>query len=206
MIDYLEEMLEDPDGLLERTRELEQALARRAESGGPSRPPEEGGDPAEDRAPLPAGPAPGGRNGQDMAGEARGPLRPASEEGAGQRLRRETGLEEPGNGGYPVLAELERLERAAASVLNGAAPGGRNRGAAWQDGGAWETAGPGELVPSGRGRGRGVSAGSGPRGEPPWLGRGRWPLAVLGTQDWAEQADRAFCRDSRRYDGGFYLY
>ena len=23
---------------------------------------------------------------------------------------------------------------------------------------------------------------------------------------WAEQADRAFRRDSRRYDGGFYLY
>lgn len=25
-------------------------------------------------------------------------------------------------------------------------------------------------------------------------------------RDWAEQADRAFRRDSRRYDGGFYLY
>ncbi len=27
-----------------------------------------------------------------------------------------------------------------------------------------------------------------------------------GEMIWAEQADRAFRRDSRRYDGGFYLY
>ena len=31
-------------------------------------------------------------------------------------------------------------------------------------------------------------------------------LAFGGTQSWAEQADRMFRRDSRRYDGGFYLY
>jgi len=34
-------------------------------------------------------------------------------------------------------------------------------------------------------------------------GLGSAPGAELG---WAEQADRAFRRDSRRYDGGFYLY
>ena len=51
MIDYLEEMLEDPDGLLERTRELERPFAQRAEGRGPFQPPEEGGDPAEDRGP-----------------------------------------------------------------------------------------------------------------------------------------------------------
>lgn len=28
----------------------------------------------------------------------------------------------------------------------------------------------------------------------------------LGELEWAERADRAFRRDSRRYDGGFYLY
>lgn len=37
------------------------------------------------------------------------------------------------------------------------------------------------------------------------------PAAVLPAAsgegiEWAEQADRAFRRDSRRYDGGFYLY
>ena len=37
-----------------------------------------------------------------------------------------------------------------------------------------------------------------PEGLPPW--RLRWRLR------WAERADRVFRRDSRRYDGGFYLY
>lgn len=31
-------------------------------------------------------------------------------------------------------------------------------------------------------------------------------FAYGGTRNWAEQADRMFRRDSRRYDGGFYLY
>lgn len=31
-------------------------------------------------------------------------------------------------------------------------------------------------------------------------------LAYAETQSWAEQADRIFRRDSRRFDGGFYLY
>ena len=31
-------------------------------------------------------------------------------------------------------------------------------------------------------------------------------LASAGALSWAEQADRVFRRDSRRYDGGFYLY
>lgn len=31
-------------------------------------------------------------------------------------------------------------------------------------------------------------------------------LTYGGTQNWAEQTDRLFRRDSRRYDGGFYLY
>lgn len=35
---------------------------------------------------------------------------------------------------------------------------------------------------------------------------GREPLQSNGDLTWAEQTDRAFRRDSRRYDGGFYLY
>ena len=35
---------------------------------------------------------------------------------------------------------------------------------------------------------------------------GREPLQSSGDLTWAEQTDRAFRRDSRRYDGGFYLY
>lgn len=34
----------------------------------------------------------------------------------------------------------------------------------------------------------------------------RQALASSGELTWAEQADRAFRRDSRRYDSGFYLY
>lgn len=57
-----------------------------------------------------------------------------------------------------------------------------------------------------------------PEMPPEWLSDGvvrfRTPAeetgpAVPSAQDdmrWAEQADRAFRRDSRRYDGGFYLY
>lgn len=46
-------------------------------------------------------------------------------------------------------------------------------------------------------------------GRPPWMSSGetgpsgaREPVGM----EWAERADRAFRRDSRRYDGGFYLY
>ena len=40
----------------------------------------------------------------------------------------------------------------------------------------------------------------------PILPGGRETLQSSGELTWAEQADRAFRRDSRRYDGGFYLY
>ena len=39
-----------------------------------------------------------------------------------------------------------------------------------------------------------------------FLPGGRETLQSSGELTWAEQADRAFRRDSRRYDGGFYLY
>ena len=38
------------------------------------------------------------------------------------------------------------------------------------------------------------------------VSRQRPPLPSGGGLTWAEQADRAFRRDSRRYDSGFYLY
>lgn len=61
-------------------------------------------------------------------------------------------------------------------------------------------------------------AGGGERTPPGWLPDGAvrfWTPAeetgtatpsAQGDMRWAEQADRAFRRDSRRYDGGFYLY
>ena len=40
----------------------------------------------------------------------------------------------------------------------------------------------------------------------PGTGPGGTALRYGGELDWAERADRVFRRDSRRYDGGFYLY
>ena len=67
------------------------------------------------------------------------------------------------------------------------------------------------------GRGGGERApwrGTGVEGRPP---RGTWTAGGVAGETarpsggdegsrWAEWADRAFRRDSRRYDGGFYLY
>ena len=38
------------------------------------------------------------------------------------------------------------------------------------------------------------------------MGPGETALRYGMELDWAERADRVFRRDSRRYDGGFYLY
>lgn len=83
-----------------------------------------------------------------------------------------------------------------------------------RDGG--QDAGP---VPPGRLAAAGVSGGERMPGAPSgWLSDGEvraWTPAeetgpstpsASGEMRWAEQADRAFRRDSRRYDGGFYLY
>lgn len=74
-------------------------------------------------------------------------------------------------------------------------------------------------VPTGRQAEAWASGGERTPGAPPgWLSEGEvrfWTPAeetdpaappVRGEMGWAEQADRAFRRDSRRYDGGFYLY
>lgn len=83
-----------------------------------------------------------------------------------------------------------------------------------RDGG--QDAGP---VPTGRQAEAWVPGGERTPGAPPgWLPEGEvrfWTPAeetgpavpsAQGEMRWAEQADRAFRRDSRRYDGGFYLY
>lgn len=79
-----------------------------------------------------------------------------------------------------------------------------------------QDAGP---VPPGRPAAAGVPGGERTPGAPSgWLSDGgvrAWTPAeetgpglpsASGEMRWAEQADRAFRRDSRRYDGGFYLY
>ena len=59
------------------------------------------------------------------------------------------------------------------------------------------------LLPGRRTAGARLSGAEVPGGD--WSGAGG-ELPSSGGTDWVEQADRAFRRDSRRYDGGFYLY
>ena len=94
--------------------------------------------------------------------------------------------------GLPLLGEVQALEARRAGVGAGLPGGTRDRGA-WAD-----LSAPGS---------RNVS-GSGPLSMPAGLG-GQLPgggtVQSVG-QYWAEEVDRTFRRDSRRYDGGFFLY
>ena len=92
----------------------------------------------------------------------------------------------------PLLEEVRTLETRRAGVGAGL-PGGPRERRAWADltaPGSWTMSGSGPLsIPAGLG------------GQLPGGG------AVQSTgQSWAEEVDRAFRRDSRRYDGGFFLY
>lgn len=93
--------------------------------------------------------------------------------------------------GLPLAVQLERLDRAAASG------GGRAEGGS----GGRQALVP--LLPGRRTAGARLSGAEVPGGD--WSGAGG-ELPSSGGTDWVEQADRAFRRDSRRYDGGFYLY
>ncbi len=95
----------------------------------------------------------------------------------------------------PLLDQLARLERAAG--FSGGAPAPEPPSAPKKDGGyplSLVKPGAPDLDPVGA-----ESAG--------WAGTAGRPLPPPGgALSWAEEADRAFRRDSRRYDGGFYLY
>lgn len=92
-------------------------------------------------------------------------------------------------GPAPLLEELRRLERAAASLPARTAAAGQTGGSV-PHAGTW----PGRtaLPPAPEG-----GAWTALRGPAPSPG---------GELDQAERVDRIFRRDSRRYDGGFYLY
>ena len=107
--------------------------------------------------------------------------------------------------GSVLLEQLERLERAAVSE----AAGGGN--SSWSDG--WSEAGVGRrngysASLSGARPGSVFPGVTGAAGEGWTLGTGFAGTDVQPGEElrWAERADRAFRRDSRRYDGGFYLY
>ena len=127
-------------------------------------------------------------------------------------------LEEELERARALLEEVRRLERS----VPGRAVAEKDAEDPQRDGEAPEMAGASEME---------RDAGSGVRGGYPWAlpgperdgplsggagGEGRdwnWNgVPVRGAAPavdetrWAEWADRAFQRDSRRYDGGFYLY
>lgn len=107
---------------------------------------------------------------------------------------------------FPLLDRLEELDRAM-----------RRTGSAAGWGNDW-TRGTGSARSGGRGSSDPVGAARSARRmeeEAAQGGRsgGAEPVSQLPVRSggweeirWAEQADRVFRRDSRRYDGGFYLY
>ena len=96
----------------------------------------------------------------------------------------------------PLSAQLGELDRAV-SALNERLPEGR---ATTRDSYTISLSRPQDLTADSAVAG--VSNGT-------WNGSGaaaRADSSYGGAPSWAEQADRMFRRDSRRYDGGFYLY
>ena len=110
------------------------------------------------------------------------------------RREREEPEELPQSGASsPLLEQLGRLERAASAP-------------ALLQAGAVRTAGPGfDPLPAVR-----TGGGLGPTGSAGEAWRGGGGLEGYAAPEeelrWAERADRVFRRDSRRYDGGFYLF
>ena len=104
----------------------------------------------------------------------------------------------------PLLEQIERLERAlAAPGVAEAGSGAGPRSAVWS---GWDQSR--QRVPhgtAGQERAPGYAAVLGEQEQWYGLDRLEWS-GTGGEQVWAEQADRVFRRDSRRYDGGFYLY
>lgn len=189
MIDYLTELPEPGEGALERAlRRVEDALA----GGGPGR---SGG--TEEREPAPAGAADREEPEEGIGEAARSP-----EEGAGRvgspfpapGLEDDAAGDGGGTGGgfaqaftrpeswpeaQPLAEALARADRRAAR-------------AAALTGGEPPPAEPERRRAEGR----------------EWTAPGRSPRnrAAGGELETARQVDRAFRRDSRRYDGGFFLY
>lgn len=208
MIDYLEQLLEGADALAEQVRRLERGLS----GPGAARTGER-----EAHVPL--------RTGGETAGSfpQGGRAAPAQEEaaqaGRGERgrERREASpapfqntqgpetpervlapLERGEEAGLP--RQLERLERAVRSAA-------RQSSAGWERSIEEPWDGPAGLLSVSR-PGRGFFA---PEREPAegWTAGSGFagPAArSAGPLERAEETDRVFRRDSRRYDGGFYLY
>ena len=183
MTDYLEKLLQGSGEVLEEARRRLEELLSPLPSTALTQNQEErnAAPPQSGRPPVPSP--------DFQAGEMTPPELPG-EERASPSAAEQTVAEEAS--GLPLLGEVQALEARRAGVGAGLPGGTRDRGA-WAD-------------LSGLGS-RNVS-GSGPLSMPAGLG-GQLPgggtVQSVG-QNWAEEVDRTFRRDSRRYDGGFFLY
>lgn len=195
MTDYLEDPEKQENALLEQAKRLEQALsalALREET-------ETGTEGVLDRF-----------EGQKNGGESLTWIRQGLDEdllaAAGER---ESSLSQPPVQGQkeqaelPLLAQLRQMDRALDGPGEAAGTGTEEHALhSVKQVAGWSQAELGtarrlfnqEAFLSQTGRGGAFNVG------------GREPLQSSGDLTWAEQADRAFRRDSRRYDGGFYLY
>lgn len=215
MTDYLEALLEHTDVLLEQVRRLERSGGQTgpASPAQPSPPPRRERDiPSWQTTGAPELPSLGewtaakGRDArQSRARRAHTLL--AEEEDAGR---------EPGEIPVsplaispereetvpPLLNQLKRLERTGVLPPGTASPGPEG-GTSLRQERTWSPPFS-STFPSGAGYpDAAVSPAPDQRGSPGLGESGTPPDGALG---WAEQADRVFRRDSRRYDGGFYLY
>ena len=196
MTDYLEQPEEQENALLEQAKRLEQALSALAFREETEADAEGALDWFEDRE----------NRGESSAWERQGldETLLAAAAGKGEPSRAQSwaqGQKEQAE--LPLLAQLRQMDRALDGPGEMAEAGTKEHGlrSAKQAAG-WSQTEPGtarrlfhqERVLPQTGQG-GYSNSS-----------GREHLQSSGNLTWAEQTDRAFRRDSRRYDGGFYLY
>ena len=184
---------EDGDAPAGRSRLLDEVqrtdTARAAEDSG-GLPPGAAGE-AGDLSPLPAGPET--RTGGSGGGETPSPWRDALEAARGRSA---------------LLEQLERVERAATLPQELGAelsPSLRSRELGRTGRYASPSPLPGSL-PADMGAAGGQVLFQEDTGQVLRLQPGGQEGPPGGGTDWAQQVDRAFRRDSRRYDGGFYLY
>ena len=195
MTDYLEQPEKQENALLEQAKRLEQALSDLAFRGETETDTEGAFDWFEDRENSEESPAWIRQSLDEDLLAAAGEREPSLSQPQAQGRKEQAEL--------PLLAQLRQLDRALDGSGEAAGTGTEEHAlhSAKQATG-WSQAELGaarrrfnqEDVLTQTGRGDGFRSG------------GREPLQSSGDLTWAEQTDRAFRRDSRRYDSGFYLY
>jgi len=215
LTDYLEELLDNTEALLEQVRRLERGVSGQASGeetgeGEAPLPPERPGEeapPAPKRLKENPRSAPNSVLDSETDKEIASRAEAAEEQAALEPPERiPTPLEEEEKAGSVLLEQLEQLDRAAVSA-SGMGDGTANRSAAWGEAGGRGQGGY-YASPDGARWGSAYPGAAGTAGEGWPLGAGFGEPASQPAEElrWAERADRAFRRDSRRYDGDFYLY